>query len=46
MVKLLPVARDRKPAHPSLRWQEKEEEEDVISSHTWEVQGLIDLNLF
>lgn len=41
IVKPLPVAGDRKPIQTTLIGQE--EKEEIISSHTWEVQRLIGL---
>lgn len=40
IVKPLPVADVRKPTQNSLRWEEEEEEVEIINSHTWEVQKL------
>lgn len=41
IAKTLPVEGDRKPTQTSLRWWKREEE--LISSHTWEVQRLMGL---
>ena len=40
IVKPLPVADVRKTPQNSLRWEEEEEEVEIINSHTWEVQKL------